>query len=148
MYDALRLFHTHVQQTAALMLGVITTVFAVFGFALQRTDGHQSQSIHVINLGAIILLLMAPVAALSVNIIGRYYYLYVSALYFAAVTARNTTDPEHPWLAEVPLDAHERDAWIRRRTFGRGHSLFLYSLLLWLLGGVGLIGSAILFFGF
>lgn len=148
MYDALRLFHTHVQQTTALLLGIITTVFVVFGFALDRNKENQALSVEVVHLGGAILVLIAPLALLSVSIIGRYYLLYVSSLYFAATISRLAQLPAHPWFDDVPEEPSKKDPWIRSRTFGRGHSLFLYSLMLWLLGASGLISGIFVFLSF
>ncbi len=141
MYEALKLFHTHVQQTTALLLGVLTAVFIVFGISASREAGVSQNVSHLARLGGVILILLFPIAAISCSIIGRYYRLYVSALLFAGVLERQSGSVGHAWLQDIPSDPTGYEPWIRRRTYGWGHSWILYSSILLLIGIVGLLGG-------
>jgi hypothetical protein len=145
MYEALKLFHTHVQQTTALLLGVMTAVFIVFGFTGSDNGAAPDLAARFVSLGGVILLLVFPVALISCSIIGRYYRLYVSALYYAG-RLEHAAAPliKHPWFVPVPDDPALQDVWIRNRTYGWGHSWFMYSLILGLIGIVGLIGGGVI----
>lgn len=145
VFSALELFHAHVKYTISLMLSVVGGVFAILAFA-QRPEAIPMQD-EVKILGQATLTLLPFLGFVSVFITARYYRLYVSAVVFCARLHRKAGVPEHPWLGHLsdkllalePDVPKARRTAMARRVFGPGHSWFLYSSIILLLGIAGLL---------
>jgi len=94
MYTALSLFHNHVKYVIYIIFGLAAAILAILRF----WDSGQNNSIAYV-ISGIILICIFPVGILSINIIKRYYEVYISALVFATRThiSVNYTDV-HPWI--------------------------------------------------
>lgn len=137
MYSALDLFHTHVRHILSIMFALLTAVFAILGFTLQDVEGSEENLDSILKIGgAMVLILILPLGAVSILIIGRYYRLYVAALVYAANLHKAEGIDGHQWFREIEryrqrlgVGASDDDL-IRRRTYGWPHSWILYSIVI------------------
>jgi hypothetical protein len=148
MYDALALFHAHVKGTIALMFSIITAVVAIVGVAINRNTPPQILSL-VLNGAPIILILIFPFSIISILVIGRYYKLYVAALFYASQTHREEGIGGHYYFADAEAMREKLSGkiserrLIQRRTYGWPHSWSLYALLIFFIG-LSALGLALL----
>lgn len=152
MYNALSLFHDHVKHTLQLMFTLLTAVFAVLGIALSDKVPSANLIFSFKLVGGIILSLLFPLGIVSILIIGRYYKLYVAALFYAAEIHQRVELSSHSWFLEV-LDAMEsvpdhaqRKLLINKRTYGWPHSWILYTFLIGVISVAGLISGIIILY--
>jgi len=146
MFNALELFHNHVKYTVSLMFSLLTAVFATFGFSGSSNLQNMGISRELFQLiASAILFLLFPLSIISILIIGRYYKLYVSALVFAAEAHKSVgLGDNHLWFREIykhkqRLGKHfSEDKLIAQRTYGWLHSWILYSILIGIIGLVGI----------
>ena len=135
--DSLRLFHTHVQYSISLMLAV----FVASGFIL-NAENDVGAGEDGSNLAAVLLLLLLPMSFLTIKIVGRYYQLYVATLVESARLHREYDQACHTWFTGLEkysslLGEEDTNSIVIQRTYGKSHSLFLYSILIATIGGVG-----------
>src|SRR6266851_4788646 len=150
MYNALTLFHDHVKHTISLMFALLTAVFAILGFALSDRIPSANLIFSFKLVGGIILSLLFPLGVVSILIIGRYYKLYVAALFYAAEIHQSVGLGSHSWFVEVidtmePVRDHaQRKVLINKRTYGWPHSWILYTILISVISIAGLLSGIIL----
>ena len=151
MYTALSLFYSHVKHSMSLMFAVITAVFAVLGVMGSGEANIIASTLPITTLAGAVLLVLFPVSIITSIIISRYYRLYVSALIFSAELHEEAGLGFHGWFEQIndyrnKEGSEPRKSLIDRRTYGWRHSWFLYSVLLWITGIVGLtVGISLLF---
>ena len=151
MYDSLGLFHAHVKSAISLMFGIITAVLAVVGFVIEKNSSPPVLTL-VLNAAPVVLALIFPFSIVSILVIGRYYKLYVAALFYTARLHDEEGIGEHLWFDDVrslraaakvhsPADDHEL---IQRRSYGWPHSWSLYALLIGFIGLASLLLAILL----
>lgn len=145
MYQALSLFHSHVVYTLSVMFTLLTAVLAIFGFSGNALQNFGATQGIVKWIGGVILVLIFPLGAVSIIIIGRYYKLYVAALIFSAEAHESEGIANHAWFEDLDKyrkslgENHSKAQLVRSRTYAWPHSWILYSILIGLISLAGLI---------
>jgi hypothetical protein len=107
MYEALRLFHDHVKYVVYVLASILAAPLLI----LRILPSVEQDPVFHLVAGLILLFIPPLIGILSVNVIRRYYEVYVSALVYATkihVALREVNT--HPWVLRTILQAVELGA--------------------------------------
>jgi len=147
MFKALELYHTHVKHVIAILFSLLTALFAVLGFSSKLESDLLSKH-QIINLVAVFLITIFPIAIIAIGILKRYYEVYVSSLIFA-VRLHLAVDWHrvHPWFDRTIEQARKwtsvasDEDFLNRRTNSPKDTFFCYACIIRLLSVLSLISG-------